>query len=136
MFAPLQVLRGSRLRQSAPGTSWSAAERDANERDTIQMLRRDSAGDSAAKKAKIAADTEHLASFDFLSACVDVLRLMTNESIDAWWKEGALPLDEVPRSLSFCMGWEQKQWRVLWLLRNYIGININGVYRYPPSAEK
>ena len=94
-------------------------------------MRRSASGDSAAKKVKIAADTEHLASFDFLAALVHVLRLMTNEAMDAWFVEGPLDLGKVPRSLYMCMDWEQKQWRVLWFLRNQMGINLEGFIEIP-----
>ena len=112
---------------AAVGTKWSAEERAANERDTIQLLRRGSAvGEQPCKKMKIAADAEHLASFDFMAACFDVLRLMTKEGFDGWHMEGPLPHDRVPRSLWWTMDWEQKQWRVMWFLR-HLGVQVEGI---------
>ena len=121
------VLRASRLRKSTPGEEWSAQERTSHERDTIQLLRRRAGNKPALKKAKIAADTEHLASFDFMASLADVLCLMASQGLDGWFVEGPLDLNTVPRSLILTMDFQQTQWRVLWFLRHWVGLNIEGV---------
>ena len=124
-----QILRGSRLRKEAPGESWSDAARAAHEAETIRMLRfkKHEKGLPVWKTIKVQNDAEHVASWDWLAALINAVKHSTGHCFDTFFHSGPLPLDRVPRSLFVTMDFLQLQWRVLWFLRNHIGLSLEGI---------
>ena len=67
-FLGLQVLRESRLRQTRPGSPWSAEEHAADAQQALRFLKTGEVLNRKAKEAKKVEDVEHLASWDWLLA--------------------------------------------------------------------
>ena len=95
----------------------------------MQFLRKRAANDDKGGKAKLqklAVDDQHLGSWDQLCSWENATVLYTRRGLEQFSSAHPVGLASVPRCIYVTMDWEQKQWRVLWFLRNHLKLNIEG----------
>jgi hypothetical protein len=111
-----------------PGNDWTAEEMAVWQQQCLEFLQEGAVKDkrlSKAKKAKTAADVEHVASYDESLSWHNAVLMLTGEGLCQFLHE-QLCEKSVPRALYLCMDWCQTQWRVIWFLRNHYGLCVEG----------
>ena len=124
------------MRQSVPGSSWTEQERTENERQTIELLARREGEQPPAKRAKLAAPNEYIATWDVVAQFAHVLELWGGVPLDWFTMPDPCDISQVPKALYVCMDWEQKQWRALWFLRHHCKANIEGMLDITHRRER
>ena len=109
-----------------PGENWSMKARSSHEVDMVNFLKGKEEAESRTlmPKRKAVSEGDHVASWNIICELYNVTKLMAKEKLDYWRTEGPLPAAEVPRAMYLTMDQVQKQLRVGWFLRHYIGLNI------------
>ena len=82
----------------------------------------DAGGTSGERKGE-----DHVASYDVLTALIDVTRIWCQVTLDHWYHDGELPLHIVPNALYLTFDWQQIQWRTHWFLRNRCKMSVEGM---------
>ena len=129
-----QVYRASRLGPGQPGTEWNSEERQNTHAHHFDALRRkstyfDGEGDGLAKKARKAKTLERVAAYDVGLSVENMLYYHNGQGLVRFEDDFTedKPADWVPPSLVITMDWEQKQWAMLWFLRNKLNLCLEGI---------